>query len=155
MSLQWCKILFLKEFSYFQDASAFSRGVIYGLFKILQYSFQNLKQHLDRQIKWRIHSPSEIISTHCGGMLSAKKYSNLTTSWRFEKNENGNFSAFQHLSWVVMCCLCTLQTTVLRIVNFLSKYDKFCTAEKQLKTILSRNGLVIRVFQFYSFLSKK
>ena len=87
-------------------------------------------------------------------LLSAKKYSNLTTSWRFEKNENGNFSAFQHLSWVVMCCLCTLQTTVLRIVNFLSKYDKFCTAEKQLKTILSRNGLVIIFFQLYTFLLK-
>ena len=100
------------------------------------------------------NSPSEMIPNHCGGMLSAKKYSNLTTSWRFEKNENGNFSAFQHLSWVVMCCLCTLQTTVLRIVNFLSKYDNFFTTAKELKTILSRNGLVIKVFQFHSFLSK-
>ena len=36
------------------------------------HSFQNLKQHFDRQIKWRIDSTSEIISNHCGGMLSAK-----------------------------------------------------------------------------------
>ena len=34
------------------------------------------------------------------------------------------------------------------------KYDTFFTTAKELKTILSRNGLVIKVFQFHSFLSK-
>ena len=141
VSSHWCEILFLKELSHFQDASPFSRGVIYGLFKIPTN-------------KWRI-----LLQKWFQPILGACLVRKTTLIWQpADDLRKTRMVIFPHsnicrgLSCVVSV-LCRPQYCKLSISYF--KYDTFFTTAKELKTILSRNGLVIQVFQFYSFLSKK